>query len=93
MAIAVYILCALTSLTCTYLLLSGYRRNRMPLLLWSGLCFVALGINNILLVIDLAVIDWFDFTVYRNLTGAIGAMLLVYGLLWKCKMPEKGVEI
>ena len=49
----VYVLCALTSLACAILLLRGYFRTRVRLLLWSGLCFAGLALNNALLVYGL----------------------------------------
>ena len=48
----VCVLCALTSLACAVLLLRGYFRTRARLLLWTGLCFAGLFINNMLLIVD-----------------------------------------
>ena len=48
----VYGLCVVTSALCAVLLLRGYARSRVPLLLWSGLCFIGLTLNNVLLFID-----------------------------------------
>ncbi|HVT82005.1 MAG TPA: DUF5985 family protein, partial [Phycisphaerae bacterium] len=42
----IYLLCALTSLACAILLARGYLRSRAKILLWSGLCFALLAINN-----------------------------------------------
>jgi hypothetical protein len=56
MAEAVYLLSSLTSLTCTVLLLRGYLRSRVRLLLWSSLCFLGLTFSNVLLFIDLVVV-------------------------------------
>jgi hypothetical protein len=64
-ATTVYIFCALTSITCVGLLFAVYRRTRARLLLWNLLCFGWLALNNVLLVLDLAVIkgvDLFDPT-------------------------------
>ena len=81
MAEAVYILCALTSLACAGLLLRNYRISRLRLILWTSLCFAGLAINNVLLVIDLAVLPGMDLSLWRN-TTALGAMLvLLYGLI------------
>jgi hypothetical protein len=52
---AVYVLCALTSFACAWLLLQGYRRTRSRLLLWSCISFVALAANNALLFVDLVI--------------------------------------
>ena len=62
MAILVYALCALTSTACAVLLLRGYARSHFRLLLWSGLCFVGLALNNILLVVDKQVVPDVDLS-------------------------------
>ncbi|WNG32921.1 hypothetical protein F0U61_04300 [Archangium violaceum] len=82
MADAVFLLCAATSLACAVLLLRGYARNRVPLLLWSSLCFVGLAVNNVLLVVDLMIIPGRDLLLFRNLSGFLALALLVFGLVW-----------
>jgi hypothetical protein len=86
MAEIVYILCALTSSACAFLLIRSYRENRTRLLLWSSVCFVGLALNNLLLVLDLVVIgSQFDLAIVRSVT-ALGAMLsLVIGLIWEVR--------
>ena len=56
MATTVYVICALTSTTCAALLLRGWLESRARLLLWSFLCFACLSVNNVLLVVDLAIV-------------------------------------
>ena len=77
----VYVLCALTSLACAVLLLRGYFRTRVRLLLWSGLCFVGLALNNALLVVDENTLVT-DLSNLRTLPALAGVALLVYGLIW-----------
>ncbi|MDQ3515327.1 MAG: DUF5985 family protein [Gemmatimonadota bacterium] len=77
----VYILCALTSLACAVLLLRGYFRTKVRLLLWSGLCFVGLALNNALLVVDVNT-PMTDLSNWRTLPALAGVMLLIYGLVW-----------
>ena len=60
MAATVYVLCTLTSLLCTALLLRAYARNRVRLLLWGGLCFAGLAANNAFLFVDLIVLPDID---------------------------------
>jgi hypothetical protein len=80
-AAIVYILCAVTSATCTVLLLSRYRRGGARLLFWSGLCFFAFTVNNVLLFVDLVLFPTtVDLLVWRSITVLIGLMLLIYGL-------------
>ena len=82
MADVVYVLCALTSLACAVLLWRGWRRSRARLLLWSAICFVGLFLNNLLLVIDLRVVPQVDLALVRTVPALLGAMALVYGLVW-----------
>jgi hypothetical protein len=82
MAEAVYILCAATSIACAVLLLRAYARGRAHFLLWSGLCFMFLALNNILLYLDLAVFRQSDLRLVRHATALTGLLLLVWGLIW-----------
>jgi hypothetical protein len=82
LALLVYVLCALTSLACAVLLLRGYRRSRQRLLLWSGLCFGGLALNNVLLVVDLRVVPGTDLSLVRTLPALAGVVLLIYGFIW-----------
>lgn len=83
MLIAIFLLCALTSLTCAFLLLRSYARTRVRLLLWSGLCFVGLFLNNLLLVIDVRVVPGVDLSVWRSLPALAGIGILIFGLIWE----------
>jgi hypothetical protein len=58
-------LAALTSASCTWLLFRAYAASEVRLLLWSGLCFVFLTLNNVLLFLDLVVFPDIDFRPYR----------------------------
>lgn len=79
----VFVLCALSSLACALLLLRGYRQTGVRLLLWSGLCFVGLGTNNLLLIVDVHVIPNVDLSIWRSLPAVAGIALLIYGLVWE----------
>lgn len=81
MAGIIFILCALTSLACAVLLLRGYFQMRVRLLLWTGLCFTGLFLNNLLLVVD-ARTPAVDLSVWRSLPAVVGVALLIYGLVW-----------
>jgi hypothetical protein len=83
MAAAIYSLCALTAVACSYLLLQAYGRSRYRLLLWSGLCFAGLTINNLLLVLDKLVFLQVDLSVWRTLVALLAMMVLLYGLIWE----------
>jgi hypothetical protein len=79
----VYALCAFTSIGCSFLLLRGYRRGRVRLLLWSGLCFVGLALNNVLLFIDVRVVPEIDLSLWRTIPAVGGVAILLYGLIWE----------
>lgn len=83
MAEIVYILCALASLACTTLLLRDYRRTRVGLLLWSGLCFLGLFFNNVLLLVDLVLIPHIDLSAVRLIPASLGIAVLIFGLIWE----------
>ena len=79
----VYLLCALTSVACAVLLLRGYQRSRVRLLLWSGLCFAGLALNNALLVVDRVLLPTqVDLSVVRSVPALVGLLCLLYGLIW-----------
>jgi hypothetical protein len=82
MSIVIYLLCAVTSLLCAVLLLNSYRERRVRLLLWSGLCFSGLALNNVLLVMSFAGLGSTDLSILRTLPALIGVALLIYGLIW-----------
>lgn len=83
MAEAVYILCAITSAACAFLLLRAYLRARTRLLLWSGLCFIGLALNNVLLWVDKVLLPTqVDLVVWRTVAATVGLLLLLYGLIW-----------
>jgi hypothetical protein len=82
MATIVYLLCALTSIACAVLLLRGYAASKVRLLLWGGLCFAGLALNNVLLFVDLGLFPEVDLSVWRSLPALAGLLLLVYGLIW-----------
>jgi len=88
MAETVYVLCAVTSLACSVLLLRGYVRSRARLLLWSSLCFGFLFLNNVLLFVDMVLLPDQDsllgvkFAVWRSSVALVGLGLLVIGLVW-----------
>lgn len=82
MELVIYVLCALASLVCAVLLWRGYRQSRARLLRWSAICFIGLFLNNVLLVLDTHVIATVDLALYRMLPALIGAIALLYGLVW-----------
>jgi hypothetical protein len=81
-AAIIYLLCAFTAGLCSWLLLQAYRRGRYRLLLWSGLCFLGLTVNNSLLVLDKIAFPAVDLSVLRTSVALMSMMILLYGLIW-----------
>ena len=82
MGAVIYFLCAFTAALCAVLLLLAYRRSRYRLLLWSGLCFAGLTLNNAFLVLDKIVFPNIDFSLARTVSALLAMMILLYGLIW-----------
>ena len=78
----VYFLCFATSSACALLLVLGYRRSGARLLLWSGLCFLFLALNNLLVIADLLFIAWIDLRVGRILLSLAAVSVLLFGFIW-----------
>jgi hypothetical protein len=83
MGALIYSLCAAAALTCATLLLRAYRRSGYRLLLWSGLCFVGLTLNNLLLVIDKIVLPTaVDLSIARSSVAVASISILLFGMIW-----------
>jgi hypothetical protein len=85
MAGLVYLLCAATCLLCATMLLRSFAKQRVRLLFWSGLCFVGLIIENVMLYVDVVVIPDVDLSLWRKLPGLVALAVLLYGLVWDSK--------
>jgi hypothetical protein len=83
MAELVYILCTATSLICAFLTWRGYKRNGMPMLFWSSMCFVGFALNNAILFIDEAVVPEVSLSTWRLIPALFGVSALVYGFVRK----------
>lgn len=83
MSAALYILTILTTLLCSVLLLRAWIRVRNGLLLWSGLCFAGLTIDNILVLGDMLLFPSKDLYTWRLASAALSISLLLFGLIWE----------
>ena len=81
----VYLLCAAAALGCAVLLLRAYRRVGARLLLWSGICFGFLTLNNALVAVDIVLLPGVDLFVVRNLSALAGIVALLYGLVMEAR--------
>jgi hypothetical protein len=79
----IYSLCTMTAMLCAWLLLRGYARSQVKLLLWSGLCFVGLAINNAMVILDRVALPDADLSTWRLATAFLSVMLLVIGLVFE----------
>jgi hypothetical protein len=85
-AAAIYSLCAAVALLCATLLLRAYLRNRYRLLLWSGLCFTGLTLNNALLIVDKIFLPvQIDLSALRLAVSLVAVLVLLYGLIWEAE--------
>ena len=81
-----FLLAALTSFACMALLFRGYARTGVRLLLWSGLCFIFLTANNVLLFVDTIVFPaQVDLRPYRLGTALVGIACLLYAFMWEAE--------
>jgi hypothetical protein len=78
----VYLLSAATAVACGWLLWRAWRANRVRLLLWSALCFFGLGLDNVLLYIDLIVVPDVNLHNAPSIVGLVSVGLLLFGLIW-----------
>jgi hypothetical protein len=80
--VLLFSLAVLSSLTCTVLLLHGYVRRRIRLLMWSGICFAGLTVNNVALFFDQVIYPDVNLRLWRLVPALVGMMFLLYGFIW-----------
>jgi hypothetical protein len=80
--IVLYAVAVVSSGACAVLLFRGYVRRRLRLLMWSGICFICLTINNVALFVDLIVFPDIDLRLARLIPALTGMTLLLYGFIW-----------
>ena len=83
MAAVISSLCALTSILCYALLWRSWRTSGARLLFWSALCFAALSVNNVLLVLDNLVFVNVNLGIPRLVAALVAVLLLLFGLVWE----------
>lgn len=78
----VYLLCAVMSVACAFLLLLNYYKRKVNLLFWSGICFVGFAAGNIMLFVDLVLLPAdVNLMVLRTLPTLLGVCCLLWGLV------------
>ena len=73
--------CALPAAASSDLFRRGSFAQRDRLLLWSGLCFAGLTLNNLLLILDRVVFTGIDMSTWRLGIALASVVLLLYGLI------------
>ena len=80
---AVYLLCFATSSACAWLLARSYWRTGARMLLWSAFCFALLGVNNLVVVVDLVLLpEAVTLQVVRLLLSLAAVVVLLFGFIW-----------
>jgi hypothetical protein len=83
MSEAIYILCAITSCACAWLLMQRYRQSGHRLLFWSAMCFIGMTFNNLLLVFDKLIFPDVDLLTLRQASALVSVLMLIYGLIYE----------
>jgi hypothetical protein len=81
--IVIYSLCILTCWACAFLLWRAHSRRRSSLLLWSAVCFLFLGIANLLLFADLILYPGANLLALRNAVTLAGLVIFIAGLVFE----------
>lgn len=79
----VFLLCLGASAVCAFLLVRAWFRSRTRLLLWAGLCFVFLALNNLFLVLDVLIFPNFPLLWARQGSQLAAISILLYGFIWE----------
>ncbi len=81
-----FLLAALTSIGCMWLLLRAYARTRVRLLFWTGMCFIALSVNIVVLFVDVVVLPTqVDLRMLRLGAALAGIACLLYAFIWEAE--------
>jgi hypothetical protein len=83
MSAIVFVLCILTSLACAVLLFRQFFRTQMRLLFWSALCFSALAINNLFVLLDIVLLPDVYLLGWRQFFSLTAVCILLYGFIWE----------
>jgi cytochrome bd-type quinol oxidase subunit 2 len=81
--VIIYIMCFIASMVCAVMLLRGFRRTGTRLLLWSGLCFSFLCLNNLAVLFDILVFPALDLQAWRHAAALAAVSVLLIGLVWE----------
>ena len=74
-------LCALTAFLCAWMLFRAYQKSEYKLLLWGGICFIGLTLNNLLLIVDKFIVLYVDLSSWRLALALLSLLVFLYGLI------------
>jgi hypothetical protein len=80
--VVLYAIAVISSAACAVLLLRAYVHRHIRLLMWSGVCFIGLTINNVALFADLVLFPQIDLRLARLIPALAGMMCLLYGFIF-----------
>jgi hypothetical protein len=80
--VVIYVLCLVAAGLCTLLLLRGYQSSGTRLLLWCGLCFAFLSLNNLTVILDILAFPGRDLHLLRHGASLAAVGTLLVGLIW-----------
>lgn len=75
----VYGLGLATALICAIVVWISWRRTRAPILFWTGVSFIFLSINNVILLLDRVIFLSVNFWPWRQVPTVIAVLVLLYG--------------
>lgn len=75
----VYGLGLVTAVICAVVVLLSWRRTRAPILFWTGISFVLLSINNVILLLDRVILLDVNFWPWRQVPTVFAVLVLLYG--------------
>ncbi len=81
--ILIYILCFLTCCGCAFLLGKAYRASKSRLLFWSALCFLILGLANLLMFADFVLYPGLNLVIFRTVVTLAAVVVLLIGLIFE----------
>lgn len=73
------LLCFGVSAACAVMLLRAWAASSVRLLLWSGIGFTGIALNNLLLVVDES--SGRDWSVWHGVPALTGVFILIWGLI------------
>ena len=85
MSAVVFTLSLVTSIICAGLLFRQFAHTKMRLLFWSALCFSALAVNNLFVLLDIVLLPEIDLLGWRQFFSLLAICILLYAFIWEAE--------